>query len=98
MMLLITNTIANQESKEITVLQENWNMVSVQYKKTIDKEDLVIICDNKKFSWNEAVDDGLILDYLYGWDRIEQNYYDSDVFEPGEGYMVFAYQECILAK
>ena len=74
-------------------LNKNWNIISFPINQIIDKYTLTVKCNNISYSWNNAVTEEIIIDFIYGWDNM---YCLSDCFEPGKGYWVYAYQECSL--
>lgn len=74
-------------------LNKNWNIISFPINQTIDKYALTVQCENISYSWNNAVAENIIVDYIYGWNTM---YYLSDYFEPGRGYWVYAYRECSI--
>jgi len=49
-------------------------------------------------SWNTAVSNGWISDYVFGWDRSGQSYNFADMFMPGHAYWMYAYQPCTLRR
>ncbi len=78
----------------ITTLESGWNVIGLPFDQTIDKVDVLV----DEVSWDTAVSNGWIIDFVYGWDRAGQNYLFADIFEPGEAYWVFAYQPCVLKR
>ncbi|MBE3141233.1 MAG: hypothetical protein IMZ53_11725 [Thermoplasmata archaeon] len=42
------------------------------------------------------MNNNIILNTFYGWDRGTQNYILSDMMSPGEGYWVYGYHDCDL--
>lgn len=86
------------QEENITTLKPGWNLVSMPYKKTIDKNTLTIKYGDEKYTWSEAVENNIILDILNGWDRDNQEYYVLESFEQGHGYWMYANQECVLKK
>ena len=62
----------------------------------INKSNVVVVCGGVNYGWYEAVDLGIINEYIFGWDPIAQSYWISNTFEPGHPYWLYAYQDCIL--
>jgi len=81
---------------EITTLSYKWNMIAVPFDYSVDKADIIVEYDGTDYTWADAVSGGIIADALFGWDRISQMYLVSDVLEPGCGYWLWAYNDCIL--
>ena len=82
---------------QITTMLDKWNFVSLPFNQSITKDDLVIINNTFEYNWTEADDEGIILSFIYNWDRNLQTY-PGDVLtlEPGYSYWVYAYYDCRL--
>lgn len=80
----------------ITDLTGGWNIVGLPDDEPVNKYSLMVNYDGTDYNWWEAVDDGIILGFIYGWDRNTQNYEVSDTFDPGYGYWMYAYYDCTL--
>jgi hypothetical protein len=78
----------------ISYLEPKWNSVGIEFDYDISKYDILV--DER--TWSEAVSDGIISDYVFGWDRNMQTYTFSDTFQPGQAYWVYTYQPCTLKK
>ena len=76
----------------ISHLEPKWNSLGIEFDYDISKYDVLV----NGVTWSEAVTDGIISDYVFGWDRTTQSYTFSDTFQPGYAYWVYAYQPCIL--
>jgi hypothetical protein len=77
-------------------LKQKWNLFSLPVNETINKTEVTIRNNSIDYTWSEAVTAGVILDFLYGWNRIGQSYYIADSFEPGQGYWLWSYYNCTL--
>ena len=77
-------------------LSEGWNIMGIPFDFPIDKNNVVVVCGGVNYGWYEALDMGIIIDCLYGWDPIAQSYLLSNIFEPGCPYWLYAYQDCTL--
>jgi len=97
----------NSTSKEITVtqfdghithLKTNWNLISIPYREQIQKTDIIVYFDNTNLTWQQAVDSGIILGFVYCWNVTNQNYGLTDVLYPGDGYWIYAYFDCTLLR
>ena len=58
----------------ITVLQQNWSIMGLPYNTSQAKEDLIIRNNSIDYTWLEAVDNNIVLGFIYGWDRTSQTY------------------------
>jgi hypothetical protein len=77
-------------------LEENWNLVSIPFNESINKEDIIVSHNGTNYSWNDAVANDIILNFLYYWNRISQNYELKNTLDPGYGYWMYAYEKCDL--
>jgi len=82
----------------ITALKQKWNIIGLPYKTSVAKENLTIYYNGVNYTWQEAVNNYIILGFIYGWDRNTQSYIISDDLDPGYGYWMYAYFDCILKK
>ena len=48
------------------------------------------------YNRQEAVTNGHINDYVFGWSRTTQSYTFANTLEPGYGYWIYAYEPCEL--
>lgn len=80
---------------EIAVKKE-WNIISIPINISVTKACITIKCDGINYTWAEAVNEGLFIDRLYGWNTQEQNYSPCDIFKPGKSYWFFAFHNCSL--
>jgi hypothetical protein len=88
--------IASAPAGHIAALSEGWNFVALPFNQSINKENLVVNYEGMDHDWSDAVSDGYVSDYLFGWDRLLQSYQFADTLIPGYGYWVYAYDECEL--
>jgi len=81
----------------ITNLKFKWNIFGVPFNQNIEKTDLIVNWNGIDYNWSEAVSNGIVIEYVFGWNRISpQSYYFSDLFEPQLGYWIYVYYDCIL--
>ncbi|GAH80278.1 unnamed protein product, partial [marine sediment metagenome] len=87
----------------ITDILTTWNLMGVPNDVPLPKEDLIVQYNGVDYSWENATTNNnptggpLIIRYIYYWNTITPQHYDlSDVFEPGYGYWMYAYQDCTL--
>lgn len=78
----------------ITNASLEWNMISVPFNQSIHKNNMKVMVDGTTYSWNEAVSNGFVLDFLYEWDTINQTYATRDVLHPGQGCWLYSYDSC----
>jgi hypothetical protein len=78
----------------ITNLEAGWNAISLPYNQLVNKTEIFI----DDVPWNIAVSNGLISDFVFGWDRNTQSYNFADTLMPGFAYWMYAYQSCTLKK
>jgi len=87
-------------SLKITDLKNNWNLLSLTFNQTINKDNLSIKYNNNEYTWTEAIDpsNGPIIDpNIYGWNRTSDIYFQvQDTIESGYGYWMYAYNDCEL--
>ena len=95
--LSITTDAINDDTYISSLLQE-WNLVGLPFSTPVNKLDLVVVHNGSKYSWQDAVSGGIIMNSVYGWSPSVKNYVMSDVFDPGTAYWMYAYQNCILKK
>ena len=58
----------------------------------------IIIYNGTDCSWQQAVDNGIVLGFIYGWVDNTQGYELTDVLNPGKGFWIYAYYSCVLKK
>ena len=78
----------------ITDLEAGWNIVGVPQDQPVEKDDLLV----NNVSWDIAVGNGWISDFVFGWSRSGQSYNFADTFMPGYAYWMYSYQPCTLKR
>jgi hypothetical protein len=78
-------------------LSSGWNFISIPSIQSFSKTDLSILKENVNYSWQQAVDDSIISEYVFDWNRNIQSYAFTDLFESGNGYWVYAFSDCTLS-
>jgi hypothetical protein len=91
---LYAYNVSQQFDDFITILSPNWNMMSVPVSENLSKTDVLV----DDFSWDEAVSNLLVSDFIFGWNPSTQSYVFSNMFEPGNAYWLYAYQPCMLKR
>jgi len=79
-------------------LQDQWNLITVPVNASIAKDQIIIRNNSIDYNFTEAVNHGIIVGTLFGWDRENQTYFIANDlgFEPGKGYWLWAYYPCSL--
>jgi hypothetical protein len=75
-------------------LSNNWNLISLPFNESVDKSDIIVSYNGSDYTWQQAVDNTTVLDFIYGWNASSQSYYSAESLEPGLGYWVWAYADC----
>lgn len=81
---------------KITDLLAGWNFISAPYIQNIDKTDVLVHYDGTNYSWDDAVLNGYVNDYIFGWDETIQSYQFADVLQPGTGFWMYATESLTL--
>ena len=61
---------------------------------SVHKDNIKVSYLGVNYTWQQAVDNGTILGFIYGWNDTSQSYITSDVFNPGQGYWIYAFENC----
>ena len=77
-------------------LDIGWNLVSIRYDTMVDKENITVNYLGNEHIWNDAVNIGLVSNFIYKWDATNQQYNFTTSTDPSYGYWVFAYEPCQL--
>ncbi len=78
----------------ITTVKPGWNIFGLPFEQSLNKEDVLV----NDITWNSAVNDGLINDYIFGWDGSRQYYDFVNILIPGCSYWMYTSQSCILRR
>jgi len=92
--LILTSDAEDDEG--LTYLLNGWNIMGLSCNTSVAKGDLIIHNNSIDHSWDEAIENNIILGFIYGWNRTDWMYELSDDFDPGYGYWMYAYYDCIL--
>jgi len=95
---LWVENISSISDEYVTHLEENWNIVGIPQNQSVNKINIAVNYNSGDHTWAEAVSDGIVNDYVFGWNREGQSYSFIDTFEPGDSYWVYASQKCTLKK
>jgi hypothetical protein len=89
-------TTATHSNVYIIYLQEHWNLISLPFNESKNKSEIFISYNGDNYTWNEAVINGYILNFIYGWNATSQTYEIYNTLEPGYGYWIWTYYECSI--
>jgi parallel beta-helix repeat protein len=88
----------------ITTLHTTWNIMGLPANTPLSKEQLIIQYNGVEYSWTQATTSNnptggpIILGFLYGWERPNQQYVSSTTLTPGYSYWMYAYYNCTLLR
>jgi len=82
----------------VTALKTGWNLMGVPDDSSVNKINLIVNYGGTDYTWSDAVTNGYINNIVFGWIRLSQSYNFATTLDPGYGYWMFAYYDCILKK
>ena len=82
----------------ITDLFIEWNLIGLPHDTQIAKENITVYHNGTEYTWEEAVNNNIILNYIYYWNATNKIYEITDILQPGSGYWMYAYYDCTLKK
>jgi hypothetical protein len=100
--LILTSAVS--EGINLGTLQTGWNVIGLPSNTSLGKTTLLVRYNNVDYTWTQATTNSnptgepIILGFIYGWNRVDQLYLLSDSFNPGNGYWLYAYKNCLLKK
>jgi len=77
-------------------LSDGWNLISLPVNQSFHKDDIIVNYLGVNSTWQQAVENTTILGYIYEWKAATQNYDFTNILNPGDGYWVYAYDDCDL--
>ena len=80
----------------ITDLSSYWNFISLPFINSVNKTNLIVHNDGTDYSWSNAITEGFVSDFIFGWSRNGQNYNFENTIEPGFGYWFYLSVPCEL--
>ncbi len=100
-----TNLAPMVYTNYITALKGHWNIIGVPCSQPLNKTTLLVTYLGVDYNWTQATTSAnptgqpLIVKDIFGWKRIApQGYLLSEVLDPGAGYWIYAYQNCVLRR
>jgi hypothetical protein len=94
-LLIYSNAIGTGHIVDLLV---KWNIIGLPYTSSINTVDLHFEYLSSTHTWQQAIDDGYILGFVYGWDRTNQMYSLETQLQPGYGYWMYAYTACTMKQ
>jgi hypothetical protein len=82
----------------IVPLAIGWNLISIPFLGWIEKNNITVIGNSSIYIWSEAVNDSIILDFVYYWDSDTQQYFTTDELFGIYGYWMYSYYDCTLVR
>ena len=73
-----------------------WNLVALPCNNNVSLNNLTIVHDGNAYTWNEAVTNGYVLQYVYTIDRNTGSYTTINELVPGYGYWLYCYEDVII--
>ena len=92
--LLLVDSFNGRNVTFLVELEPNWNLVSCPYNTILDKNDLIIHYLGANYTWQQAVDNTIILGFIYVWNATSQNYVFTDILDSRAGFWMYAYVTC----
>jgi hypothetical protein len=74
-------------------LNSSWNIITLPFNESFNKTKIKVSCNGSDYTWNDAVSSGIILEFIYGYNRTSHSYENYDVLNPGYGYWMYAYND-----
>ena len=94
-LLIYSNAVG---TGHIADLPSKWSIIGLPYESSINTIDLHFEYLSGTHTWQEAINDGYILGFVYGWDRTSQIYTLVTQLQPGYGYWMYAYLACTMKQ
>jgi len=83
-------------NETITVLQSGWNSLGINGEYVLQKQDINLIKDLSSYTWNDAVAQGYVNNYIFTWNAGNQLYEFSTQLTPGSAYWLYATTEITM--
>ena len=89
--ILVLFVPALNAEEDFNPSEQGWWIVSIPTTETTHKHNITIKNNTNTYTWEEAVENEIILDFVYTWDRDDGVYYLTDYFQSYYGYWMFFY-------
>jgi hypothetical protein len=93
---MIICTTVPLEYVHIVPLKPQWNLVSLPISPPYSKAKIIVSYLGVNYTWQQAVNNSIVLASVYGWNATVQNYLLTETMQPGHGYWMYAYSACEL--
>jgi hypothetical protein len=92
---LVTIEICGSVSLDVHI---GWNLISLPaHEFDYDKTNFIVEYMGTFYSWADALTNGYVLEFTYGWTGgMTGIYVNEDFLDAGEGYWLWAYEDCTL--
>jgi hypothetical protein len=94
----ISCSVAPPEYHYKVSLNTEWNLVSFPVNTSVSPNDITVNYLGVNYTWQQAVDNTIILGFIYGWNAPGQYYDPADALSLGQGYWMYAYHPCVLKR
>ncbi len=78
----------------ISNLSSGWNMISLPFNQSINKNLIYVNFNDTFYSWDEAVQNNIIVNFIFGWNRTLQASEIIEELKPGFSYWSYAFEPC----
>jgi len=95
---LWVSTKTSDNDNFITNLYDEWNLVGLPFNRHINKNNLTVFYNGTNYNWQQAVDNNIVIGFIYGWVENTQGYELTDLLVPGKGFWIYSYKNCILKE
>ena len=80
-----------------TMISSGWNMFGFPATSIVSTKNITVTSNSEEYTFQEAVDNKIIISYIYNWSRITHYYDYTEKFYPGFGYLMYSYYNCTLS-
>ena len=94
---MVIPLVTARPSEYVIGIEMEDNMISFPVNDTIDTGDVIINYNNSNYTWNQAIQYGLIWDEVWGWNPFTQQDEQAFSFEGGRGYWVQSNVSCTFS-
>ena len=77
-------------------LVEKWNLISIPTDETFHKSQFMFSADDVFYSWDEAVNNSIVVPVFYGYDSSNQYYMFTDYVNGYSGYFFYVFVDCSM--
>jgi len=91
-----TFNVSTDSDSYISDVNASWNIVGIPSTYSVEKVNLTVIYNGSEYNWDEAVSNGTVNNFIFGWSRTWQSYTFNDSLEPGHCYWIYSYEDCTL--